>query len=184
MRHATRECEIQKQLSHPRIVRLRDVFELSSEGFCTVLDYCDGGDLEQLLKAHKTLPGLNRHPPRTPPLPPLPSTPTPFPSLEPQHPTLGFRCRTPCLSPSCTTPLRSHDWSQMTPPLFVRFQLPLPLSPPGPTYLPLYANGDKPDPTHPILHPHIPGPTKPIRQPRDGLTHPLHGLVQTAPSTT
>ena len=75
MRHATRECEIQKQLSHPRIVRLRDVFELSSEGFCTVLDYCDGGDLEQLLKAHKTLPGLNRHPPRTP----LPSLPCPRP---------------------------------------------------------------------------------------------------------
>ena len=31
-----------------RIVRLIDVFEVSKDGFCTVLEYCDGGDLEQV----------------------------------------------------------------------------------------------------------------------------------------
>ena len=30
MKHATREYEIQKKLSHPRIVRLLDVFEVKS----------------------------------------------------------------------------------------------------------------------------------------------------------
>jgi len=56
MKHATREYEIQKKLSHPRIVRLIDVFEVSKDGFCTVLEHCDGGDLEQALKERKTLP--------------------------------------------------------------------------------------------------------------------------------
>jgi tousled-like kinase len=56
MKHATREYEIQKKLSHPRIVRLIDVFEVSKDGFCTVLEHCDGGDLEQTLKERKTLP--------------------------------------------------------------------------------------------------------------------------------
>jgi tousled-like kinase len=37
MKHATREYEIQKKLSHPRIVRLIDVFEVSKDGFCTGL---------------------------------------------------------------------------------------------------------------------------------------------------
>jgi tousled-like kinase len=56
MKHATREYEIQKKLCHQRIVRLLDVFEVSSDGFCTVLEYCDGGDLEQVLKAQRILP--------------------------------------------------------------------------------------------------------------------------------
>ena len=56
MKHATREYEIQKKLCHQRIVRLIDVFEVSSDGFCTVLEFCDGGDLEQVLKAQRTLP--------------------------------------------------------------------------------------------------------------------------------
>ena len=48
MKHATREYEIQKKLCHPRIVRLIDVFEVSTNGFCTVLEHCDQGDLEQV----------------------------------------------------------------------------------------------------------------------------------------
>ncbi|KAJ1485192.1 hypothetical protein T484DRAFT_1794578 [Baffinella frigidus] len=85
MKHATREYEIQKKLSHTRIVRLLDVFEVSTDGFCTVLDpeaglsdlsvlrralprqvstdgfctvleHCDSGDLEQLLKEKRLLP--------------------------------------------------------------------------------------------------------------------------------
>lgn len=56
MKHATREYEIQKKLSHQRIVRLIDVFEVSKDGFCTVLEYCDSGDLEHVLKNQKTVP--------------------------------------------------------------------------------------------------------------------------------
>lgn len=56
MKHATREYEIQKKLSHTRIVRLVDVFEVSTDGFCTVLEHCDSGDLEHLLKEKRTLP--------------------------------------------------------------------------------------------------------------------------------
>lgn len=55
VRHTKREYEIQKQLAHPHIVRFYDVFENSPDSFCTVLEYCDGGDFDSLLKQHKTL---------------------------------------------------------------------------------------------------------------------------------
>eukprot|EP00960_Hanusia_phi_P044526 756692-Hanusia_phi.AAC.4 len=55
MKHATREYEIQKKLCHPRIVRLIDVFEVSTNGFCTVLELCDEGDLEQVFAGLKYL---------------------------------------------------------------------------------------------------------------------------------
>lgn len=49
-RHAIREYNIQKKLNHPRIVRLYDVFEIDANSFCTVLEYCDGHDLDFYLK--------------------------------------------------------------------------------------------------------------------------------------
>ncbi|XP_028418083.1 serine/threonine-protein kinase tousled-like 2 [Dendronephthya gigantea] len=55
IRHAIREYNIQKTLNHHRIVRLYDVFEIDSNSFCTVLEYCDGNDLDFLLKQHKTI---------------------------------------------------------------------------------------------------------------------------------
>ncbi|GAB0493210.1 hypothetical protein MMPV_004485 [Pyropia vietnamensis] len=56
IRHATREYRIHKALRHPRVVQLIDVFEIDASSFCTVLEYCDGGDLDGHLMAHKTLP--------------------------------------------------------------------------------------------------------------------------------
>ncbi len=56
MRHATRESSIQKTLDHCRVVRLYDVFELSADCFCTVLEFCDGSDLDLVLKMNKFLP--------------------------------------------------------------------------------------------------------------------------------
>lgn len=56
IRHATREYRIHKALTHPRVVQLIDVFEIDASSFCTVLEYCDGGDLDGHLKARKTLP--------------------------------------------------------------------------------------------------------------------------------
>lgn len=55
IRHATREYRIHKALTHPRVVQLIDVFEIDASSFCTVLEYCDGGDLDGHLKARKTL---------------------------------------------------------------------------------------------------------------------------------
>jgi tousled-like kinase len=49
-RHACREYLIQKSLSHPRVVQLLDVFEIDEHSFCTVLEFCKGGDLDTHLK--------------------------------------------------------------------------------------------------------------------------------------
>ncbi len=40
---------------HPRIVQLFDVFEIDENSFCTVLDYCEGGDLDTHLKKNNAL---------------------------------------------------------------------------------------------------------------------------------
>ncbi|KAJ6224730.1 hypothetical protein RDWZM_003275 [Blomia tropicalis] len=56
IKHALREYNIHKQLNHPRVVRLYDVFEIDANSFCTVLEYCDGHDLDFYLKQHKSIP--------------------------------------------------------------------------------------------------------------------------------
>lgn len=56
IKHAVREYDIHKSLDHARIVRLYDVFEIDSNSFVTVLEYCDGNDLDFLLKQNKTIP--------------------------------------------------------------------------------------------------------------------------------
>lgn len=50
LRHALREYNIHKLLDHPRVVKLYDVFEIDANSFCTVLEYCDGHDLDFYLK--------------------------------------------------------------------------------------------------------------------------------------
>ena len=50
IKHALREYNIHKNLQHPRIVSLFDVFEIDANSFCTVLEYCDGHDLDFYLK--------------------------------------------------------------------------------------------------------------------------------------
>ena len=39
-----------QSLSHRRVVSLFDVFELDLDSFATVLEYCDGPDLDYVLK--------------------------------------------------------------------------------------------------------------------------------------
>lgn len=48
--------QIHQQMTHPRIVKLTDVFEICCDSFATVLDYCRGTDLECLLRERKQLP--------------------------------------------------------------------------------------------------------------------------------
>jgi hypothetical protein len=54
-KHAIREYKIHKELVHDRVVKLFDVFEIDSSSFCTVLEYCEGGDLDSYLKQNKIL---------------------------------------------------------------------------------------------------------------------------------
>lgn len=56
IKHALREYNIHKHLEHKRIVKLFDVFEIDTNSFCTVLEYCDGNDLDFFLKQNKTIP--------------------------------------------------------------------------------------------------------------------------------
>lgn len=56
IKHALREYNIHKALEHARIVKLFDVFEIDANSFCTVLEYCDGHDLDFHLKQNKTIP--------------------------------------------------------------------------------------------------------------------------------
>nr|XP_006811162.1 PREDICTED: serine/threonine-protein kinase tousled-like 2-like [Saccoglossus kowalevskii] len=56
IKHALREYNIHKTLDHPRIVKLYDVFEIDSNSFCTVLEYCNGNDLDFHLKQNKMVP--------------------------------------------------------------------------------------------------------------------------------
>lgn len=55
-RHAIREYKIHKELSHPRIIRLWDVFEIDDSSFATVLDFNEGMDLETYLQTVKQIP--------------------------------------------------------------------------------------------------------------------------------
>lgn len=56
IRHAWREYTIHKSLKHPRVVQLVDIFEIDENTFCTVLEYCEGCDLDSYLRSNKTLP--------------------------------------------------------------------------------------------------------------------------------
>lgn len=47
-----REYTIQKELVHPRIVRLLDIFEIDALSFATVLEAAAGGDLASHLQLH------------------------------------------------------------------------------------------------------------------------------------
>eukprot|EP00884_Botryococcus_braunii_P022527 jgi/Botrbrau1/8959/Bobra.0148s0071.2 len=56
VKHSIREYHIQRELKHPRVVSLLDIFEIDSNAFGTVLEFCPGGDLDTYLQAHQNLP--------------------------------------------------------------------------------------------------------------------------------
>jgi len=55
-KHVSREYEIHRNVRHPRIVSLLDVFEIDTSAFATVLECCNGTDLETVLKERSKLP--------------------------------------------------------------------------------------------------------------------------------
>jgi len=56
IKHVTREYSIHREMKHPRVVRLFDVFEIDSNSFATVLELCRGIDLDEKLKRCRTIP--------------------------------------------------------------------------------------------------------------------------------
>ena len=46
VQHALRECCIQREMDHPRVIRLYDAFEADDTVLATVLEYCKGSDLD------------------------------------------------------------------------------------------------------------------------------------------
>ena len=55
-KHVSREYEIHRNVRHPRIVSLFDVFEIDNNSFATVLEFCEGTDLDTMLKEKRRLP--------------------------------------------------------------------------------------------------------------------------------
>ena len=55
-KHVSREYEIHCEVRHPRIVSLFDVFEIDPNSFATVLECCEGTDLDTILKENRFLP--------------------------------------------------------------------------------------------------------------------------------
>lgn len=51
-KHSLRECRIHSALNHPRVARLFEVFSIDNTTFCTILELCEGGDLDLYLKTH------------------------------------------------------------------------------------------------------------------------------------
>lgn len=49
------EYNIHRSLHHPRVVQLFDVFAIDTNAFCTVLEHCDGNDLDMYLKLRHKL---------------------------------------------------------------------------------------------------------------------------------
>jgi len=56
IRHVIREYSIHREMKHPRVVQLFDVFEIDSNSFATVLELCRGIDLDEKLKRCRTIP--------------------------------------------------------------------------------------------------------------------------------
>lgn len=57
LRHITRENEVYSRLDHPNIVQFFGFFSLeNTQTFCTILEYCEGPDLDYQLKKKGSLP--------------------------------------------------------------------------------------------------------------------------------
>ena len=49
-RETLNEAKILEVLSHPNIVRFREVYKTKKGKLCIVMDYADGGDLRSMVK--------------------------------------------------------------------------------------------------------------------------------------
>ena len=49
-KEALREAKIMEKFTHPNIVKSYDVYKTRKGKLCIVMEYCDGGDLNQIIK--------------------------------------------------------------------------------------------------------------------------------------
>lgn len=56
IKHVLRECQIHKSVKHPRLIQMFDTFILDNNTFVTVLEFCDGYDLDLYIKKHQKIP--------------------------------------------------------------------------------------------------------------------------------
>lgn len=54
-RHGRREYEIHSKLKHRHIVESIDMFEVDASTYCTVIEYCDGGDLSTYIRRNRVV---------------------------------------------------------------------------------------------------------------------------------
>ena len=52
-RQTLQEAKILEVLNHPNVVRFREVYKNKKGVLCIVMDYCDGGNLEDVIKARR-----------------------------------------------------------------------------------------------------------------------------------
>ena len=52
-KYAKRENEVFRQLDHPNIVKYIDTININEYYTCTVLEYCEGKDLDYQIKSKK-----------------------------------------------------------------------------------------------------------------------------------
>ena len=50
IKYAIRENNVFRNLNHPNIVKYKDTIEINDYSILTVLEYCEGGDLDMQLK--------------------------------------------------------------------------------------------------------------------------------------
>ena len=55
IKHTLREIEIHKTINCSKIIKQLDVFDIDGNSYCTVLEFCNGGDLGTYLKLYRTL---------------------------------------------------------------------------------------------------------------------------------
>lgn len=53
IKHVLRECQIHKSVNHPRLIQMFDTFIFDNNTFVTVLEYCNGYDLDLYIKKHQ-----------------------------------------------------------------------------------------------------------------------------------
>jgi tousled-like kinase len=56
IKHVLRECQIHKSVHHPRLIQMFDTFIYDNNTFVTVLEYCNGYDLDLYIKKHQRIP--------------------------------------------------------------------------------------------------------------------------------
>ncbi|KAG2381899.1 hypothetical protein C9374_005691 [Naegleria lovaniensis] len=56
IKHVLRECQINQSINHDKLIKMYDTFVFDNNTFVTVLEYCEGADLDLYIKKHQRVP--------------------------------------------------------------------------------------------------------------------------------